>query len=88
MFSTARCVRQALAAAVGGIKPNEAQPQVWRRLLVPEDITLIKLSVVLQQAMGWLRGHLHEYIAGRRHYGIPDEDWLGAEPMIDERRCA
>jgi hypothetical protein len=24
VFSTARCVRQALAAAVGGIKPNES----------------------------------------------------------------
>jgi Plasmid pRiA4b ORF-3-like protein len=68
------------------IELHEVQPQVWRRLLVPEDITLIKLNVVLQQAMGWLGGHLHEYIAGRRHYGIPDEDWPGAEPMIDERR--
>ncbi len=34
VFLTARCVRQALAAEVGSSKPNEAQPQVWRRLLV------------------------------------------------------
>ena len=37
-------------------------------------------------AMGWLGGHLHEYIVGRLHYGIPDDDWPSAEPMIDERR--
>jgi Plasmid pRiA4b ORF-3-like protein len=38
------------------IELNEVQPQVWRRLLVPEDVTLIKLNVILQQAMGWLGG--------------------------------
>jgi hypothetical protein len=68
------------------IELNEVQPRVWRRLLVPEDVTLIKLNVILQQAMGWLGGHLHEYIVGRLHYGIPDDDWPSAEPMIDERR--
>jgi hypothetical protein len=68
------------------IELHEVQPQVWRRLLVPEDITLIKLNVVLQQVMGWLGGHLHEYIVGRLHYGIPDDDWPSAELMIDERR--
>jgi hypothetical protein len=32
------------------------------------------------------RGHLHEYVVGRLHYGIPDDDWLSAETLIDERR--
>jgi hypothetical protein len=68
------------------IELNEVQPLVWRRLWVPENITLTKLNVVLQTAMGWLGGHLHEYIIGRLHYGIPDDDWPSAEAMIDERR--
>jgi hypothetical protein len=32
------------------------------------------------------RLHLHEYIVGRLHYGIPGGDWPSPEPVIDERR--
>lgn len=49
------------------IELNEVRPTVWRRLLVPENVTLVKLSLILQQAMGWQGGHLHEYIVGRVH---------------------
>jgi hypothetical protein len=68
------------------IELNEIQPLIWRRLLVPESVTLPKLSVILQQVMGWQGGHLHEYIVGRLHYGIPDNDWPSAEPFTDECR--
>jgi hypothetical protein len=68
------------------IELNEVQPTVWRRLLVPETVTLVRLSLILQQAMGWHGGHLHEYIVGRVHYGIPDDDWPSPEPFTDERR--
>lgn len=68
------------------IELKEVQPLVWRRLLVPENVTLSKLSVILQSAMGWHGGHLHEFVVGRVHYGIPDEDWPNQEPFIDERR--
>lgn len=67
------------------IELKEVQPLVWRRLLVPENVTLAKLTVILQSAMGWHGGHLHEYIVGRLHYGIPDQDW-DDEPVLDERR--
>lgn len=52
---------------------------------MPENVTLPKLSVILQTAMGWHGGHLHEYVVGRLHYGIPDEDWPDQEPVVDER---
>jgi hypothetical protein len=68
------------------IELKEVQPLVWRRLLVPENVTLVNLSVILQTAMGWHRGHLHEYVVGRLHYGIPDEDWPDSEPVVDEHR--
>ena len=68
------------------IELNEVQPIVWRRLLVPENVTLVKLNSILYQTMGWHGGHLHEYVVGRMHYGIPDDDWPAAEPMVDERR--
>jgi hypothetical protein len=68
------------------IELSEVQPIVWRRLLVPENLSLPKLSVILQTTMGWHGGHLHEFVVGRLHYGIPDEDWPDPEPVVDERR--
>ncbi|MFL6605679.1 MAG: IS1096 element passenger TnpR family protein [Steroidobacteraceae bacterium] len=35
------------------IELSEVQPLVWRRLFVPENLTLPKLSLILQTAMGW-----------------------------------
>jgi hypothetical protein len=60
---------------------------VWRRLLVPENVTLAKLHVILQWAMGWSDSHLHEYEIARRRYGVPNSDDWGAEPLSDERRA-
>jgi hypothetical protein len=62
------------------------EPLVWRRVLVPENITLAKLHVVLQWTMGWHDSHLHEYEIARRRYGIPDDEWPSTEPVTDERR--
>lgn len=63
------------------------KPLVWRRVLVPETITLAKLHSVLQWTMGWTNSHLHEFEIARRRYGVPDPEWeLGGEPLTDERR--
>lgn len=61
------------------------EPLIWRRILVPENITLPKLHVALVGAMGWMGGHLHEYEIARLRYGVPDPDWPDGG-MQDERR--
>ena len=38
-----------------------SRPPIWRRLLVPSDITLDRLHHVLQLAMGWDDSHLHQF---------------------------
>lgn len=68
------------------IELRGVEPLVWRRVLVPENITLAKLHVVLQWTMGWSNSHLHEYEIARRRYGIPDDEWPSTEPVSDERR--
>ena len=71
------------------IELQEVEPLVWRRVLVPENVTLAKLHATLQGAMGWHGGHLHEFQIGRCRYGRPDEDddgWSDDGPLIDERR--
>lgn len=64
---------------------REVKPEVWRVVLVPETITLTKLHQVIQAAMGWHGGHLHEFIIGERHYGIPDPDGWDPFPVTAEK---
>ena len=45
------------------IEPADVTPRVWRRLLVPETITLSKLHRVIQAAFGWCDMYLHEFTA-------------------------
>ncbi len=51
-------------------------PPIWRRLVVPEAITLPQLHRALQVAMGWKDRHLHEFELGGIRYGLSDEDDL------------
>lgn len=72
------------------IELQDSQPLIWRKVLVPDNISLIKLHKVFQAVMGWDDYHLHEFIIDQRHYGPvdPDDDlsWdLGPE-MLDEQR--
>ena len=82
-----RGLKDLLAAGVQlRIELLRIQPHVWRRVIVPETVTLAKLNLILQAAMGWTNSHLHEYEIADRRYGIPDPDWPSEEPMHDERR--
>jgi hypothetical protein len=37
-------------------------PPVWRRILVPREITLQDLHRTLQTVMGWTNSHLHQFV--------------------------
>ncbi|CAI8851328.1 conserved hypothetical protein [Pseudomonas zeae] len=61
------------------------EPAIWRRVAVPENITLGKLHTVIQFAMGWEGGHLHEFEIAGENYGIPGPDGWGP-PVNPEAR--
>jgi Plasmid pRiA4b ORF-3-like protein len=62
---------------------RQVAPAVWRRIVVPSDTRLSALSDVLEAAMGWSGGHLHEFDVGGERYGQPDPD--GDDDAADER---
>ena len=49
-----------------------SKPPIWRRILVPADLTLAKLHGVLQTVMGWYDEHMHEFRASQNRFGRPD----------------
>lgn len=61
------------------------RPAVWRRVLVPTDVSLRRLHRILQIIMGWTDTHLYEFEAGRTSFGDPDEE---ASPDLRSARGA
>jgi len=55
------------------------EPTIWRRFVVPLNITLDRLHDVIQIVMGWTDSHLHEFtIENKRYTEYPEsvEDGL------------
>jgi hypothetical protein len=46
-------------------------PPVWRRILVPREITLRNLHRTLQTVMGWTNSHLHQFLCQRPRLSDP-----------------
>lgn len=62
------------------ISLENIKPLIWRRIQVPETYTFWDLHVAIQDSMGWLDYHLHQFdlinpqIRRKEGIGIPDED--------------
>ena len=60
---------------------NDIRPPIWRRIQVPETYSFWDLHVVIQDAMGWLDYHLHQFDINnpstgmKENIGIPDDDF-------------
>ncbi|MEI6650246.1 MAG: plasmid pRiA4b ORF-3 family protein [Candidatus Moraniibacteriota bacterium] len=52
-----------------------SKPPIWRRILVPEKYSFWDLHVAIQDAMGWMDCHLHEFQTIRKNHG--DERTIG-----------
>ncbi|MBI9084201.1 MAG: plasmid pRiA4b ORF-3 family protein [Desulfobacterales bacterium] len=61
------------------ISLKEVSPLIWRRIHVPTVYSFWDLHVAIQDAMGWLDYHLHQFSIKRPHarkaklIGIPDD---------------
>jgi len=54
-------------------------PAIWRRVLVPHDITLPRLHDVIQTVMPWTNSHMHNFTTKTATYEtfFDDDDELG-----------
>ncbi|WP_024672682.1 plasmid pRiA4b ORF-3 family protein [Pseudomonas syringae] len=50
------------------IELKGVKPKTWRRVVVPETITLVRLHAIIQCVMGWEDGHLHEFEMNGERY--------------------
>ena len=67
------------------IELRHLKPKVWRRVLVPETITLQRLHTVIQAAFQWGGGHLHEFDAAGERYGTSDPDYELPGSVLSEK---
>lgn len=61
------------------------EPRVWRRVVVPDTITLPKLDRVIQVSLGWTNEHLHEFVICGTRYGEPDPEFARELAHVDEK---
>lgn len=63
------------------------EPKIWRRVLVPSDVSLHDVHKIIQTAMGWENSHLHQFIASDNQiYSLPMEGVWADIPAKDSRK--
>lgn len=65
---------------------RDTEPEPWRRIRVRADVTLNRLHLIFQRAMGWTNSHLHEFEIRNRRFGMILDDTFEAELPQDERK--
>lgn len=61
-----------------------SKPSIWRRILVPDSVTLYELHIILQISMGWTDSHLHEFKINGDIYGDLENNEFGDLEIYDE----
>ncbi|MGI8496488.1 MAG: plasmid pRiA4b ORF-3 family protein [Gemmatimonadaceae bacterium] len=66
---------------------SNTNPLVWRRIQVPADYTFWDLHVAIQDAIGWLDYHLHQFTVVNEDKGVAVRIGIPDEDFPDERPC-
>ncbi len=51
------------------VELEDVSPPVWRKVLVPSNITLRDLHITINELMGWTNSHLHRFVLRDRTFG-------------------
>lgn len=66
---------------------TQTDPLIWRRIQVPARYSFWDLHVAIQDAMGWLDCHLHEFQLLPPDRGRVERIGIPGDEFIDERPC-
>lgn len=50
-----------MKAYVFKVELLDSKPLIWRKFVIPSDVTFLRLHDTLQYVMGWYNGHLHKF---------------------------
>ena len=64
----------------------DIKPPIWRRIGVVSDIKLDKLHQVIQEAMGWMDCHPHDFVINGVNYGQATGDDFFEMEQADESK--
>ncbi len=59
------------------------KPKIWRRILVPSDLSLPDLHRIIQTTMGWTNSHLHQFVKEEYFY----KEWTEEEEDFWDTQC-
>ncbi|MCK5802213.1 MAG: plasmid pRiA4b ORF-3 family protein [Lentisphaeria bacterium] len=59
-----------------------SEPEIWREVCIPADLSLGDLHYLIQAVMGWESCHLHQFVHKKRVIGVPSHD--GWQEVLDE----
>jgi hypothetical protein len=67
---------------------KDTEPVIWRRFVVPSNITLHRLHLILQEVMGWTNSHLYRFEIDKKEYGVlyPNNDFDELD-FIDSKKA-
>lgn len=68
------------------VKLNHIEPGIWRRIVVPSNISLDSLARLILIAMGWNGSHMYQFVKGRVCYRIPFEYHSSFDLDIEDMR--
>jgi len=66
----------------------DIEPEIWREILIKNDITFKKLHEIIQLSFGWTNSHLYNFDVNGILFSIPDKEFknndLDAKNKITE----
>ena len=70
------------------IKIPDIEPEIWREILIKNDITFKKLHEIIQLSFGWTNSHLYNFDVNGILFSMPDKEFenndLDAKNKITE----
>ena len=60
------------------ISLKRSKPKIWRRILVPSELSLPDLHKIIQTTMGWTNSHMHQFVKEElffKEWTVEDDFW-------------